>query len=83
MAGNFKKEIKMENVEIKGKIQEEILPSSTVENTCTVEDLCTVYIKEEDIKMETQGKQYLKIRNTPLILVRVQVVAKYLPEFHI
>ena len=49
MAGNFKKEIKMENIEIKGKIQE-ILPSSTVE------DLCSVYIKEEDIKMETQGK---------------------------
>ena len=55
MAGNFKKEIKMENIEIKGKIQE-ILPSSTLGNTCTVEDLCTVYIKEEDIKMETQGK---------------------------
>ena len=57
----------MENIEIKGKIQEEILPSPTVEKTCTVEntctvkntrtveDPCTVYIKEEDIKMETQG----------------------------
>ena len=27
----------------------------TVKNTRTVEDPCTVYIKEEDIKMETQG----------------------------
>ena len=59
MARNLMEEIKMENIEIKEEIQEEILPSSTVEDLCTVykreeippsstvEDLCTVYIKEE------------------------------------
>ena len=36
----------MENIEIKEEIQENILPSSTVEDTCTV------YVKEEAIKME-------------------------------
>ncbi len=43
----------MENTEIKEEILEEILPSSTVENTCSV------YINEEDVKVEiteTQGK---------------------------
>ena len=54
MAGNLKDEIKMENIEIKEKIQENILPSSTLEETCTV------YIKEEDVKVEisesNQGK---------------------------
>ena len=43
----------MENIEIKEEIQEEILPSSTLEETCTV------YIKKEDVKMEiteTKGK---------------------------
>ena len=43
----------MENIEIKEKIQEEILPSSTAESTCTV------YIKKEDVKVEiteTKGK---------------------------
>ena len=50
MAENVKDEIKMENIEIKEEIQEEIPPSSTVE------DLCTVYIKEEDVKNESQGK---------------------------
>ena len=38
--------LKMENIEIKEESQEEILPSSTVEDTCTV------YIKEEDVKVE-------------------------------
>ena len=33
MAGNLKEEIKMENAEIKGEIQEAILPSSSVEDT--------------------------------------------------
>ena len=41
----------MENIEIKEEIQEEILPSSTVE------DSCTVYLKEEVIKMENTGIQ--------------------------
>ncbi len=50
MAENVKDEIKMENIEIKEEIQEEIPPSSTVE------DLCTVFIKEEDVKNESQGK---------------------------
>ena len=48
----------MENTEIKEEILEEILPSSTVENTCSV------YIKEEDVKVEiteTQGKINKKI----------------------
>ena len=43
----------MENVEIKEEIEEEILPSSTVEETCTV------FMKEEDVKCEiteTKGK---------------------------
>ena len=41
----------MENIEIKEEIQENILPSSTVEDTCTV------YVKEEVIKMENTGIQ--------------------------
>ena len=48
--GNLKEEIKIENVDIKEEIQEEILLSSTVENTCNV---C---MKEEDVKNESQGK---------------------------
>ena len=51
MAGNLKEEIKMENIGIKEEIQVEILPSSTVEDTCAV------YIKEEEIKMENTGIQ--------------------------
>jgi len=51
MAGNSKEELKMENIEIKEEIQENILPSSTVEDTCTV------YVKEEVIKMENTGIQ--------------------------
>ena len=38
----------MQNIEIKEEIQEEISPSSTVEDTFTV------YIREEDIKNESQ-----------------------------
>ena len=45
MSGNLKEEIKMENIEIKEEIQEEILPSSTAEDTCHV------FIKE-DVKMK-------------------------------
>jgi len=59
MAGNMKKEeMKMDNIEIKEETQEEIFPSSTIEdtcNTCTVEDTCIVYMKEEDVKIESQG----------------------------
>jgi len=43
----------MEKIEIKEESQEEILPSSIVEDTCTV------YIQEEDVKVEiteTKGK---------------------------
>ena len=36
----------MENIENKEESLEEIFPSSTVENTCTV------FIKEEDVKVE-------------------------------
>ena len=50
MARNLKEEIKMENIEIKEEIQEDILLSSTVQNTCTVN------IKEEDVKKEFLGK---------------------------
>ena len=55
MAGNMtEEEMKVKNIEIKEKIQEEILPSSPVEDTSTV------YIKEEDVKVEitepNQGK---------------------------
>ncbi len=42
MAGNWKEEIKMENIEIKEEIQEEMFQFSTVEDTCIV------YTKEED-----------------------------------
>jgi len=50
MAENLEDKIKMENIEIKEEIQEDILPSSTVEDTCTVN------IKEEDVKNEFLGK---------------------------
>ena len=56
-------DIKKKNIEIKEQIQEEILPSSTVdyactvEDTCTVDDTCTVYIKEEDVKVEIREAQ--------------------------
>ena len=49
----IKEELEMKNIEIKEEILEEMLPSSTVE------DICTVYIKEEDIKVvisQTNGK---------------------------
>ena len=53
MAEIIKEELEMKNIKIKEEILEEMLPSSTVE------DICTVYIKEEDIKGEitqTNGK---------------------------
>ena len=50
MAEILKEEIKMDNIEIKEEIQEDILLSSTVQNTCTVN------IKEEDVKNEFLGK---------------------------
>ena len=52
MAGYLRKEVKMENIKIKEEIQEEILPSSTAEDTCSVEDPCTVFVTEEDVKFE-------------------------------
>ena len=48
-------EIKMKNIEIKEEIQEEILSSSTVEDTCAV------YVKEEDVKNVFLGKFSCKI----------------------
>ena len=50
MAVNIKEEIKMENIEIKEEIQEDILPSSTVEKTCPTlmkDQICSM--KEEEI----------------------------------
>ena len=46
MSEIIKEGIKMENIENKEESLEEIFPSSTVENTCTV------FIKEEDVKVE-------------------------------
>ena len=57
MAGYLRKEVKMENIKIKEEIQEEILPSSTVEDTCSVEDPCNVFAKEEDVKFELTDSQ--------------------------
>lgn len=52
MAGNLKEEIIMENIENKKETEDEILQFSTVE------DACTVYIKEEDVKMEITDIQF-------------------------
>ena len=59
MAETIKKELNMEQFEIKEEIvsiNEEILPSSTVEDTCTVN------LNKDDIKMENtdiQGKLHV------------------------
>ena len=54
MAVNIKKELDLEEIGTKEEIvsiQEETLPSSTVE------DICTVYLQEEDVKIENiKGK---------------------------
>ena len=47
---NFQMEIDKEETDIKEEIQKEILSSSTVEETCTV------YIKEDDVKTESKGE---------------------------
>ena len=49
-AENFQMEIDKEETDIKEEIQKEILSSSTVEETCTV------YIKEDDVKTESKGE---------------------------
>ena len=49
-AENFQMEIDKEETDIKEEIQKEILTSSTVEETCTV------YIKEDDVKTESKGE---------------------------
>ena len=59
MAESTKEELDMEEIDIKEEIsiQEEILLSSTVEDTCTV------YLQEEDLGMdatEIKGKQRRK-----------------------
>ena len=56
MVGNMtKEELKGKNIEIKDEIQGEILPTSTVEDTYTV------YIKEEDVKVEIREPKHGKI----------------------
>ena len=53
MAGIIKEEMEMKNIKIKEEVPEDTRSSSTVE------DICTVYIKEEDVKVEiieTKGK---------------------------
>ena len=53
MAGITKEEMEMKNIKIKEEVPEDTRSSSTVEDTCTV------YIKEEDVKVEiieTKGK---------------------------
>ena len=54
MAVSIKKELDLEEIGTKEEIvsiQEETLPSSTVE------DICTVYLQEEDVKIENiKGK---------------------------
>ena len=53
MAGIIKEEMEMKNIKIKEEVPEDARSSSTVEDTCTV------YIKEEDVKVEiieTKGK---------------------------
>ena len=49
MAEIIKEEMDTKNIEIKEEILEIILPSSTVEDTCTV------YIKEEGLRNEITG----------------------------
>lgn len=60
MAGHLKlkEEVKTENIDIKEEIPEENPPSSIIEETCTV------YIKEDDVKVEiseTKGKAKTRI----------------------
>ena len=58
MAGIRKKEIEIENTEIKEEIPEDILPSPTEAETSAV------YIKEEDVKVEiTETKGKIKNQN--------------------
>ena len=54
MAESMKEELDIKEIDIKDKIKEEICPFSTVEETCTV------YVQEEDVKIENteiKGKQ--------------------------
>ena len=66
-AEKMKEELNVKKIVIKEEIviiQKDILPISTVEDTCTVyvqeeippsctvEETCTVYVQEEDVKME-------------------------------
>lgn len=58
MAGHLKEEVKTENIDIKEELPEENPPSSCIEETCTV------YIKEDDVKVEiseTKGKTKTRI----------------------
>ena len=67
MSERMKEEVNVKEIVIKEEkvfIQKENIPSSTVEDTCTVyvqeelppsctvEETCTVYVQEEDVKME-------------------------------
>ena len=56
-AGKTTQEIKLEEFEMKEEtvfIKEEILPGSTVEDTCTVYVQGAVYVQGEDMKMESK-----------------------------
>ena len=57
MVGNLKEEIKVETIVIEKEITDKIFPSSTVQDTSTVQDKCTVFIEEEDIKFELTDPQ--------------------------
>ena len=74
MAGIRKKEIEIENTEIKEEIPEDILPSPTEAETSAVyinilpspteAETSAVYIKEEDVKVEiTETKGKIKNQN--------------------
>ena len=69
MAESLKEEPDIKEIDKKGEIsiQEEILPSFTVEDTCTV------YLQEEDVGMdatEIKGKQW---RNTMIYLLIINI----------
>ena len=79
MAESIKEKLDIEEIGIKEKIvynQEAILPSSTVEDTCTV------YLQEEDLGMdatEVKGKQWRK----PIIYAFTMNIYIYLNIYNI
>ena len=74
----FKEENILENVVIKEEIQEEIPPSSSVEDTGPLEDTCTVYIKEESepsdyIKEEINPSVHIKEKIPPSVDIKEEI----------